>query len=86
MLLVCNRSYLTSVLAYTFLILDTYVRTLYIYVSKVVRIRGFSSKPKDFREKKSIDNYFVEEFLCGLLRSITIPKLKEAVMRIYDEK
>lgn len=54
-----------------------------------MRIRGSSSKPHDFREQKSlgntrIDNSFVEEFHYGLLRSITIPKLKEAVMRIYE--
>jgi len=80
MLLVFIRSYLKPVLTYNFLILDTYIRTLYIYVSKEMRIRGFSAKPKDFREQKSltrIDNYFVEEFHCGLFRSITICKLKK---------
>jgi hypothetical protein len=43
---VCIRSYLKSVLRHTFLILDTYIRKLNIYVSKDVRIRGYFSKPK----------------------------------------
>jgi hypothetical protein len=91
-ILVCIRSYLKSVLTYKFLILDTSIRTLHINVSKDVVIRGSSSKPKDFREKKSLekktrlDSSFVEEFHYGVFRSVTIPKLKAAVMRIYKEK
>ena len=32
------------------------IRTLYIYVSKAVRIRGCFLKPKGVREKKSLAN------------------------------
>jgi hypothetical protein len=40
-------SYLKSVLRYKYLILDAYIiLTLYIYVSKDVRIRRYFSKPK----------------------------------------
>jgi hypothetical protein len=89
--MVCICSYLKSLLIYKFLILNTYIRTIYIHVNKDVRIRGSFWKSKAFRKQKSsvnirIDNSFVEEFYFGLFRSITVPKLKEAVMRIYKVK
>ena len=39
-------SYLESVLGYRFLILDTYLPDVYIYVSKDVRIRGYFAVPE----------------------------------------
>jgi len=40
------HSYLKSVLGYKFLILDTYLPGICIYVSKDVRIRGYFSMPE----------------------------------------
>ena len=51
MLLVCSRSYLQSVLRYKYLILISIIRTLYISVSKDVRIRGYFEKPKGVRDQ-----------------------------------
>jgi hypothetical protein len=45
-----------SVLSYKYLILGTYHRTLYIYVSKGVRIRGYFSKPKGVGEQRRLGN------------------------------
>ena len=56
MLLVCIRSCLKSVLRYKFISLVPIIRTRYIDVSKDVRIRGYFSKPKGVREKKSLEN------------------------------
>jgi len=55
MLTVCIRSYLRSILRHKFLILDTVIPTLYVYVRKGVRnvmIRGYFSKPKGPARKK----------------------------------
>jgi hypothetical protein len=53
-LLVCISSYAKLVLRYTFLILDTQILTLSVYVSKDVRIRDYFSKPKGIREQISL--------------------------------
>jgi hypothetical protein len=47
------RSYLKSVLGYKFLILDSYLPDIYIYVNKNLRICGYFSMPEWVREQKS---------------------------------
>jgi hypothetical protein len=55
-LLACIRSYIKSVLRYKFQFRIPNIRTLYIYVSKDVRIRSYFSKPKGVREQKRLGN------------------------------
>jgi hypothetical protein len=52
MLVECTRSYIKSLLRYNFKYWLRIIRTHYIYASKDVRIRGYFSKPKGFREQK----------------------------------
>jgi hypothetical protein len=47
--------YLKSVLRYKFLILDTYLDT--IYVGMNVRILGYYSEPKEICEQKRLGNH-----------------------------
>jgi hypothetical protein len=47
-------SYLKSVPGYKFLILDTCLPDIYIYVSKDERIRGYYSMPEWVREQKNV--------------------------------
>jgi hypothetical protein len=55
-LLVCIRYYLKLVLKHEFAILMPVIRTLYISVSKNVRIRGYFTKPKGMCEQTSLKN------------------------------
>jgi hypothetical protein len=48
------RSYLKSVLGHKFLILDSYLPDIYIYVRKDVRIRGYFSMPEWVLEQKKL--------------------------------
>jgi len=48
---------------YTFLILHTLARTLYIYVSTDVRIRGYFSKPKRVRERRNLGNTALQTYV-----------------------
>jgi hypothetical protein len=52
------RSYLKSVLGYKFLILDTYLPDIYIYMSKGVRIRGYFAMPEWVREQKKVRKHW----------------------------
>jgi len=65
MILICVCCNIKSIARHEFLILDTYPQTLSLYVSKDVRIRGCSAKPKGVREQKRLGNPGV----CKLMRT-----------------
>jgi hypothetical protein len=67
MVLICVCCYIKSVTRHEFLILDTYPRTLSLYVSKDVRIRGCSVKPKGVREQKRLGNPGLRKLMRTLL-------------------
>jgi hypothetical protein len=52
----CICSYLKSILRYKYLVLDTIIRTFFVYVSKDVRIHGYFSESKRAREQKRLIN------------------------------
>jgi hypothetical protein len=49
-------SHISSVIRYKFLILIPFTRALYIYVTKDIKIHGYFSKAKGFRERKRLRN------------------------------
>ena len=67
MILICVSCYLKSVAGHEFLVLDTYPRTLSLYVSKDVRISGCSAKPKGVREQKRLGNPGIRKLMRTLL-------------------
>jgi len=74
MLLMCIIAYLKSIRIYTFLILRTIDGTLCIYVSKDLRIRGYFSKPKGVRERRSLGNTALQTFVgFGVVYSLYRP-------------